>query len=357
MIKTYTYKIKTTKEFENKFNQWIGACRFLYNCALELKIDMYKRFGKSISNNEIQRQLTEAKNEIVWLKEVNAQTLQSIVEKLDKSFQSFFRRGYGFPKFTNKKRAKSIPFKSIKFKNNRFILPKWGGVNIFKDRLPEGGLKTASLVKKADGYYLHINLEIPFKNLNESQVGLDMGISFFCVTSDGNFIQNPKYTKRYERKLRIENRSLARKKKFSSNWKKQIKKLQLLYLKIGRVRTDFLHKESTKLANNYGVVFMEDLNIGDMVKNKNLSKHILDCGWGKFKNFLSYKSNVFLVNPKYTSQTCSVCGSKDSANRISQSSFVCKSCGAEFNADYNASINIKSKGITLMREREALACA
>lgn len=357
MIKTYTYKIKTTKEFENKFNQWIGACRFLYNCALELKIDMYKRFGKSISNNEIQGQLTEAKKEVVWLKEVSSQTLQSIVEKLDKSFQSFFRQGYGFPKFASRKRTNSIPFKSVKFKDNNFILPKWGTIKIFKDRLPKGKLKTASIVRKADGYYLHINLEIPFENLNENQVGLDMGISFFCVTSDGNFIQNPRHTKHYERKLRIKNRALARKKKLSSNWYKQVKKLQLLHLKIERVRTDFLHKESTKLANNYGTIFMEDLNIVGMSKNKNLSKHILDCGWGKFKNFLSYKSNVFLVNPKYTSQTCSICGSKDSANRISQSSFVCKSCGVEFNADYNASLNIKSKGIALMREREVLSCA
>ena len=102
---------------------------------------------------------------------------------------------------------------------------------------------------------------------------------------------------------------------------------------------------------------MEDLNIKGMSKNKNLSKHILDCGWGIFKQLLSYKAMVVLVDPKYTSQTCSVCGCKDSANRISQSNFVCKSCGAEFNADYNASKNIKSKGIALMREREMLVCA
>ena len=356
MIRTYTYKIKTDNTFIEKFNQWMGICRFLYNCALEMKIDAYKRCNKSLSYCAISKELTGAKKEFEWLYQVHSQTLQAILERLDKTYQSFFRRGYGFPKFASKKKWKSIPFRSIQLKDNNFFLPKWGIVKVFKDRMPEGEIKTACLIQKADGYYLHVQVEVPYSNDNESQVGIDMGISYFLVTSDGLYINNPKHFKSYERKLRIENRSLSRKKKFSKQWYKQVKRLQLLYLKIQRTRLDFLHKTSTSLSKQYGTVFMENLNVRGMAKG-NLAKHILDCSWTTFKGLLNYKANVVLVDAKFTSQTCSNCGSVDKRNRISQSEFVCIKCGGIFNADENASINIKSKGIALVRKRKALAYA
>lgn len=356
MIKTYTYKIKVDNSFIEKFNQWVGTCRFLYNCALQMKIDAYQRCNKNISNYTIQKELTECKQEFEWLNQVHSQTLQAILDRLDKAYKSFFRRGYGFPKFVSKKKWKSIPFKSCQLKENNFILPKWGIVKVFKDRLPEGEVKTASLIQKADGYYLHIQVEVSYTNSNESQVGIDMGISYFVVTSDGLYINNPKHFKQFEKKLRIENRSLARKKKFSKQWYKQVKKLQLLYLKIQRVRLDFLHKTSTNLSKQYGTIFLEDLNVQGMVRS-NLSKHILDCSWTAFKNLLSYKANVVLVDAKYTSQKCSECGYIDKANRISQSEFVCKNCGSIFNADWNSSQNIKCKGIALMCQRKELSYA
>jgi len=356
MIKTYSYKIKVDNSFIEKFNKWLGSLRFLYNCALEMKIDAYKRCNKNISNYTIQKELTECKQEFDWLNQVHSQTLQAILDRLDKTYKSFFRRGYGFPKFASKKKWKSIPFKSCQLKEGNFVLPKWGIIKVFKDRLPKGKIKTASLIKKADGYYLHIQVEVSYSNTNESQVGIDMGISYFLVTSDGLYINNPKHFKIYERKLRIENRSLARKKKFSKQWYKQVKRLQLLYLKIQRTRLDFLHKTSTSLSKQYGTIFMENLNVAGMSKS-NLSKHILDCSWTNFKNLLSYKSCVVLVDAKYTSQKCSNCGYIDKRNRISQSEFVCKNCGSIFNADVNASLNILSLGKTLVREREALACA
>lgn len=356
MIKTYTYKIKTDNSFIEKFNQWLGCLRFLYNCALEMKIDAYKRCNKNISIYTIQKELTDCKKEFDWLNQVHSQTLQAILDRLDKTYKSFFRRGYGFPKFASKKKWKSIPFKSAQLKDNDFFLPKWGGVKVFKDRMPEGEIKTASLIQKADGYYLHIQVEVPYSNINENQIGLDMGISYFLVTSDGLYISNPKHFKFYERRLRIENRSLSRKKKFSKQWYKQVRRLQLLHLKIQRVRLDFLHKTSTNLSNQYGTIFMEDLNVQGMSRS-NLSKYILDCSWATFKNLLSYKSNVILVDARYTSQQCSECGNIDNKNRISQSEFVCVNCDSVFNADENASMNIKRKGIPLMRERKELSYA
>jgi putative transposase len=184
-----------------------------------------------------------------------------------------------------------------------------------------------------------------------------MGISQFCIDSNGNFIENPKHFKKYERKIRIANRSLARKEKGSNRWKKQAKNLSKLHHTIGNVRKDFLHKESTKIAKLHKTIYMEDLCISNMVKNKILSKHILDCGWGLFRNLLSCKTKVILVNPRYTSQTCNECGIVDSKSRLSQSEFVCTNCGHVSNADVNAAKNILSKGIALSRKRESIDCA
>jgi putative transposase len=196
------------------------------------------------------------------------------------------------------------------------------------------------------------------QNHDENQViGLDMGIAHFAVDSNGNFISNPNHFKKYERRLRIENRSLARKRKGSNSWKKQCNRLALLHHKIGSVRKDFLHKESTKLAKQFNMVYMEDLNISGMSKNAKLSKHILDCGWGLFKTMLEYKTTVIKINPKFTSQTCNRCGCIDSRSRIRQSEFICTNCGHSENADVNAAKNIYSKGVAFVRKREALACA
>jgi putative transposase len=130
----------------------------------------------------------------------------------------------------------------------------------------------------------------------------------------------------------------------------------MLHHKIGNVRKDFLHKESTKIAKENTVVYLEDLNIKAMVRSR-LSRHILDAGWGMFRTMLEYKTTVVKINPKYTSQTCNECGSKDALSRISQSQFKCTNCGHEANADVNAAKNILGKGIALTRQREALACA
>jgi putative transposase len=162
-------------------------------------------------------------------------------------------------------------------------------------------------------------------------------------------VENPKHFAKYERKIRVEHRSLCRKKKGSNSWKKQAKKLARLYHTIANVRKDFLHKTSTQIAKQYSTVYVEDLNIRNMSKNKCFSKHILDCGWGLFRTMLEYKTNVVKVDPKYTSQICSSCGEKDAKSRISQSEFVCTKCGVVSHADINAAKNILSRGAAMVR--------
>ena len=361
MIRTYKRKLKLTKVQERRIASWIATSRFVYNMGLEIKNKTYEVTGKSIHRFELQKQLTTIKD-IEWIKDVPSQSLQCVIQRLEISFQNFFRTykaGGGYPKFASKRKYQSITFPVVSVNKNFVILPKIGSIKMFKDAPIIGVIKTATIKIEPTGFFISITCDnVPPKFNSENQaIGLDMGIVQFCVDSNGTFISNPRHFKRYEKRLRIENRSLARKKKWSNSWEIQAKKLSRLHYKISNVRKDFLHKESTKIAKANKTVFLEDLNVKGMSKNANLSKHILDCGWAKFRTMLEYKTEVIVVNPAYTSQTCSVCGEVDKGSRKDQSTFRCTSCLHQDNADFNAAKNIKRKGIPLERKRETLVCA
>jgi putative transposase len=371
---TYKRKLKLSNDQMIRISSWIGTCRLVYNMGMEIKKETWKNKQVNVSGFDLMKQLTEIKD-IEWIADVPSQSLQNSLERLDRSYKNFFRTfktGGGFPKFKSKRTYNSILFKSAELtSNNKIKLPKIGELSFFKDKCHIiGKIKTATIVKEPTGFFICIVCDEVVKNIsntNESQViGIDMGVSNFCVDSNGNLIENPRHFKKYEAKLRIENRSLSRKKKFSNRWKKQAKKLGLLHHKIANVRKDFLHKESTKMAKKYHTVYLEDLKIKNMsrsvkpkkdengkfisngkIAKSGLNKSILDCGWGMFRDMLEYKTNVFRVNPKYTSQTCNECGTKDAKNRLTQSEFVCKNCGHISHADINAAKNILSKGILL----------
>lgn len=335
---------------EQKFNHWIGVCRYVYNVSKELKEVSYK-YGLKLSAYDIQKQLTDAKQEHLFLKDVHSQTLQAVIDRLDNSFKKFFK-GAGYPKWASKRKWKSIPFKSIKTTHNAFKLPSFGVVKVFKFKEPKGDLKTATIVKEADGLYLKIVVDEynskPKNRDSQSVIALDMGIKFFAVSSYGEYIANPKHLFAKLSELRVHQRKLSRMKKGGSNWKKQVVVVQSLFLKVKRCRLDFLQKQSTLLSINHETVIVEDLNIKGMSKNKKLSKHILDCGWGIFFSLLEYKTNVVKVNPRYSSQECSKCGHICKENRKTQSSFECIKCKYTENADYNATLNLFQRGQSLM---------
>ncbi len=366
MIRTYKRKLILTKAQTERLLSWIGACRVVYNLGMEIKNTAYKVSCKSVHKYELMKQLSGLKIDYSWIKDVPAQTLYAALDKLENSYSNFFRTcksGGGFPKFASKKKFKSIVLKQcnglIRINGGSINLPKIGLLKMFKDSPIVGDIKNTTITNEPAGFFICIQCDnVPPKFVSENQtIGLDMGLSHFCIDSNGGFIANPQHFKKYERQLRIENRSLARKKKGSNSWKRQAKRLCLLHHKIGNIRKDFLHKESTKIAKANSLVFVEDLNIKGMSKNGKLAKHILDAGWGIFRNMLSYKTEVIKVNPKYTSQTCFECGTVDSKSRLTQSEFVCTNCGHVSNADVNAAKNIKSKGIALGRKREPVGCA
>lgn len=347
MIRTYTYKLYNNQSYQRRFIRWIGISRLVYNLAKEAKEIAYNQYGVSLSKYDLMKQLPELKNEFDWMKEVSSQTLQAVIERLDDSFKKFFN-GAGYPKWAKKHKYRSFKFKQgVKRTKKGFKLPKFGEVKVFNNQYSfNGTIKGAIMIRKADGLHLHVIVKEPEDSKvskNQATIGIDMGISYFCTLSNGKHIENPQHLDKYLKQLRIENRSLARKRKGSNNWIKQVKKLKRLYLKIKNTRQDFLHKISSQLAEQYDKVVVEDLNISGMNQSM-LARHINDCGWGRFFEMLDYKTNLKKVDPKYTSQTCFNCGCIDSNNRKSQSKFKCKNCGHKANADHNAAKNIKRLG-------------
>ena len=185
----------------------------------------------------------------------------------------------------------------------------------------------------------------------ETSVGVDFGIKDLAITSDGVVYENKNFFKSQQRRLRVEQRSLARKQKGSINREKQKLKVALLQEKIRNQRTDYLHKISTELINTYDTVVIEDLAVNNMVKNHNLAKAISDMGWRQLRTMLEYKTEwqgknlVVIGRFEPSSKVCSNCGNRKKDLKLSDRVYVCTECGCVIDRDKNASINLGNYGL------------
>ena len=364
VYKTYKYKLKPNTTQRNAFERYLGVCRFLYNSALEHRIVTYQSNGASVSAYEQMKELPSIKKDLPWIGDIYSQVLQNVILRVDKSFKRFFN-GFGFPKFKKKKFYNSFTFPQNVVVNTRTIkLPKIGEVKYYNSRPIQGKIKTTTIIRQLDGWYIAITTELEPISIvaDDSQaVGIDVGIAKFAYLSDGSYIESPYFLEPNLKRLRILQRKLSRQKKGSKSRVKTVMKIRKLHLKIKRQRIDFLHKVSTSIANKYSSCYVEDLKLQNMTKlNSTLSRRMLDNGFYTFRLFLEYKfihkSNHFsAIPPAYTSQTCSGCGEVNKLSRVSQDKYICTSCGLEVNADYNAALNIKAKGISFRTQRKAVA--
>ena len=366
LIKTYKFKLKLSKKQEKTCNSWVSTCRAFYNLALSQKIMAYEMRKVSVSKYDQYNQLPELKKEFPWMGEVYSDTMQEVLDRLDKTYQNFFRGG-GFPKFSKKGEYNSFTFKrSFKVNEKTIKLPKIGEVKYFNSREIVGTPKTATIIKEDNNWFICITAEYetPFETIevdNQNPIGLDCGGIRFLALSNSTFIDSPEFIKPYQTKLRILQRKLARQKKGSNSREKTKQQIRKIYKKISNQRLDFLHKVSTNLSDTYSSIYMEDLKLQKMQQNgfSEVNRQMSDKSFGNFKLLLSYKlkergKHLGLVNPAYTSQTCNSCGAIDKKSRASQAEFVCTSCGTIDNADLNASKIILSRGTTQSTKRKTL---
>ena len=376
MLKTYKYRIFPTEEQQCVFTNIFGQVRFVYNLGLKTKISAYISNKKNITCFDLNKQITELKNtECIWLKDTPSQALQMAMRNLDNAYHSFFRGG-GFPKFKNKHGKQSFQLPQgtkISKDNKQIFIPKvkWVGIDLHREF--KGNIKTVTISKTVTNKYfvsilVDTMVEKPKKQkIKEStSVGVDLGIKDFAITSDGKKFENKDFFKSTMKKLRIEQRSLARKQKGSNHYKKQKIIVALLHEKIRNQRQDYLHKISSYLINNYDTICIEDLSVKNMVKNHNLARAISDMGWGEFRNMLEYKAewkgkNISVIGRfEPSSKTCSNCGVINKELKLNDRGWVCNNCNTQHDRDVNAAINIKKFGLRnkpSVSEREVLTCA
>lgn len=362
MRKTFKYRLLANKMVFTKANIWLYLCRWLYNTALSQRILLYHQNRKKVSCYDQINQLPELKANFVEYLSISSSTLQDVLERVDKAYKNFFRRvrkgdsKVGFPRFRGKNRYDSFTLKKTGWKldGKYLMIKKIGRFKLRLSRPIEGDIKTITICREStDKWYACFSCNnVPEKKLAVSAktVGIDVGIKFFLVDSNGNKVDNPKYLRESETLLRKQQKKLSRRIKGSNRRKKARILVAKAYEKIKNQRNDFLHKLSTEYIRNYGTLIFEDLNIKGMVQNHHLAKSISDASWSKFFELLSYKAeeagrNIIQINRfEPTSKTCNNCYEVNQELKLSDRTWVCKTCGAVHDRDYNATQNILMAG-------------
>lgn len=356
MLRAYKYRLFPTEKQKELLAKHFGCARFVYNWGLNMKKETYKETGKSPSCFALNKQLTVMKSEYEWLKEVNAQSLQSSLRNLDKAFQRFFKKVSSYPQFKKKNSKQSCAFPQqnrVSFENNKLYVMKFReGIKCKFHRHFEGTIKTVTISCNPSGkYFASITVddktEIPDKCSPErtSSVGVDLGLNHFAVLSTGEQIDNPRYLRKLEKRYIRKQRHLSKKKKGSSNRNKARKELAIIHEKISNSRKDFLHKLSKRLIDENQAVCLEDLNISGMMKNHCLAKSVSDAGWYTFRIFLEYKADWYGKNILKigrfdpSSKMCDKCGHLNNNLTLSDREWVCD-CGATHDRDILAARNI-----------------
>lgn len=391
-IRTYVIKLDPSKAQEERFGQWLGSTRFIWNCSLEYLTWMYRGFGVSVKKADLQREIAECKSDFPWIRDVHSQAVQETTDRLYLAMQSFFRRVKagdekpGYPKFKSKNKGdhNSFTFKQdvkVNMKTHKITLPKIGEMKFYGTQDIPSKIKTCQIVKDFDGWHAHVVCEDTRERLTPCNkvVGIDLGVKTLVVLSDGTTVENPHLDKEFDQKIANLQRALSRKKKGSKNRKKTQRQISKLYGLKRRKKKDFMHKATTKIINENQVIFCEDLKTknltkrckakkdeqGNYLKNgqaakSGLSKAILNASPGMLVQMLENKANLYgrtliKVAPQHTSQDCHVCGFRNKKLRLSHREWTCPDCGTHHDRDLNASINILNRGvISVIEERKKL---
>jgi putative transposase len=376
LLKAYKYRIFPTESQQNILANIFGQVRFVYNIGLETKITAYAGNKTNVDCFSLIKQVKDLKDtECPWLKEAPSQALQMALRNLDNAYTNFFR-GKGFPKYKNKHGRQSFQLPQGVFLsecNKQVFIPKLKFVRIELHRKFKGDIKTVTVTKTVtDKYFVSILVDtkeaLPKKLpiTENTSVGLDLGIKHFVVTSDLKKFENKDFFKSTMQRLRLEQRSLSRKKKGSNHYKRQKHVVALIHEKIRNQRRDYLHKISSYLVNKYDTICIENLSVTEMVKNHRISRAISDMGWGEFKTMLDYKCNWYGKNLSIigrfepSSKTCNCCGYINRELALNIREWICSGCNTKHDRDVNAAKNIKNFGLrnkSGVAQSDGLPCA
>ncbi len=392
-----TFRLYPTRKQRERLQSTLDACRHLYNAALTERRDAYifhvrqhpsyydeptrKQLSRELDINYYSQtnQLPEIKALREEYQDIYSQVLQDVLRRVQKAFDAFFRRVKqglepGYPRFQGRGRYDSFTYPQSGFSithDSRVMLAKIGSMKVKFHREIKGTIKTCTIKREGDAWYVVFACEVEHTLLPESDqaVCIDLGLLHFATLSTGETIDNPRSYRKAEKQLEGLQQVLSRKKRGSTRRKKAIKAVGSAHRKVANQRKDFLHKRSRELANRYGLIVFEELQPVNMSKHPKpkqdengnylpngaaakggLNKSIHDAGWSQFQQFCTYKAanagrRVLFVDPKYTSQICSGCGAIVK-KELDERWHSC-SCGVELDRDHNAALNILWLGRSL----------
>ncbi len=370
--KTYQYKLKPSPQQERMLDRVLMLCRQVYNAAISERREAWRMRGVSVTYYQQKAELPGIKEAMPEYAEVNGQVLQDVVLRVDRAFEAFFRRSRegqtpGYPRFHGRDRYTSFTYPQVgehggaRLDNGMLMLSKIGRIAVRWSRPLEGTIKTVTLSREADGWYVCFScadLPVQAPPATGQETGIDLGIEAFATLSDGTRIFHPGWYRKAERSLKMAQRRVSRRKKWSNRRRKAITLLAKAHQKVRRQRQDFPHKTALQLVRENDVIYHENLQVANMVKNHHLAKSIADAGWGAFLIILTHKAayagrRVIGVTPAYTSQRCSGCGVVVQKG-LSVRWHSCPDCGTSLHRDHNAAKNIERLG---RRRRGGVALA
>ena len=368
MINATKVRLYPTAEQAGFLNQQFGAVRFCYNKALWLMRTQYTRHGLKLrAKRDIKPLLAVAKKsrKYHWLKDFDSMALQQAVINLDTAFSNFFnpKLRARFPRFKSKRgKQSSYHCTSVSAGDNWIKIPKLDRIKARIHRALTGTVKSITLSRTPTGkYYASIltddgaSAPTPAQTLDRV-VGIDMGLTDLCITSDGVKTPNPRFLKRAAANVRRKQKALSRCQKGSRGRAKARLLVSKAHERLANARADFQHKLSRQITDDNQAVVVETLKIQNLLKNRKLAKHIADAGWHSLITKLAYKTQragkhlVKIDSWFASSKTCAGCGHKVESMPLNIRRWDCPACGITgIDRDVNAAINIRHQGMLKLR--------
>jgi putative transposase len=341
----------------------IRTVQFVRNKCIRLWID-----GGAKTGFDLNKYCAVLAKEFPFAKKLSAQARQASAERAWAAIARFFDNckkktpgKKGFPSFQKDNRSVEYKTDGWKLADDRKSITFRDGIGIGRLKIKgtrdlnfyqPDQIKRVRLVKRADGYYVQFCIAVD--RVEElaptgSTIGLDVGLNHFYTDSNGVQIENPRFYRKAEKKMKQSQRLVSRKIKGSSNRRKARVRLGKVHQKISRQRKDHAVKLARCVIRSNDLVAYEDLRIKNMSRNHCLAKSMNDAGWYQFRVWLEYFGKIFgritiAIPPAYTSQECSSCGVVVKKS-LSTRTHICQ-CGCNLDRDHNAGINILNSGLS-----------
>ncbi|MGZ6390078.1 MAG: RNA-guided endonuclease InsQ/TnpB family protein [Ktedonobacterales bacterium] len=362
--KTFKYRLSPTPAQVRVLETVLQRCRTLYNVALEQRRTWWMRGqNRNATYYQQKAELPDLKAACPEYAEVNAQVLQDVILRVERTYQAFFRRvkndeSPGYPRFQGAGRYHSFTYPQygggVVLDGGVLSVSKIGRIAIRMHRPLQGTPKTVTISQEANGWYACISCaEVPVQPLPSTgrETGIDVGLKVFLITAEGGAVENPRHHRKAEKQLKKAQRRVSRRKKGSKRRQKAVKLLARKHQKVQHQRRDFHHKTALSLLRAYDTIYLEDLRVANLVRNHHLAKSISDAGRAAFRTILEAKAacagrQVIAVSPAYTSQDCSGCGTRIPKS-LSVRAHICITCGLVMDRDENAARNIQWAGQAL----------